>query len=97
MRTNASGRPTLRLVGGGQGESGSASTISGLPSQGGTTWHRTQSQALSESLNSWESEIDDLESRFYEACVTLNIVMARLVGLGLTGIKFDLTTTDVVE
>ena len=97
MRTSASERPMLRLVGAGEGENGYACTTSGLPNPSGIIWRRTQSQALSESLNSLESEIDDLESRFYEACVTLNIVMARLVGLGLIGIRLDHTITDVIE
>ena len=96
-RTSALGKPMLRLVGDGVGDNGSAYTTSGWRSQNGTISHRTQSQALLESLNSLDSQIQDLESRFLEVCVTLNIVTARLVELGLIGIKYDLTTTDVVE
>ena len=90
-RTNESQRPMLRLVGDGEGESGSAFTISGWLSQSSTTSHRTQSQALSESLSYLESGIDDLESRYLEVCATLNLVMARLVELNLFGINTDTT------
>ncbi len=96
-RTSVSGRPTLRLVGDGVEENGSASTTYGWLSQSGTISQRTQSQQLSELLNDLERQTQDLESRFLEACVTLNIVTARLVELGLFGIKQDPITTDVVE
>jgi hypothetical protein len=36
-----------------------------------------------------ESKVETLESRYYEACVTLNTVIARLVELGLFGIRLD--------
>jgi hypothetical protein len=94
-RTSESQRPMLRLVGDGEGRSGSASKIYGPVRAGLTTTQRTQSQALSESLNDLERQTQDLESRFLEACATLNTVMARLVELGLFGIKIN--TTDVIE
>ena len=94
-RTSVSQRPMLRLVGDGEGNNGSASKIYGCESHASTTTQRTQSQALSELLNDLERQTQDLESRFLEACVTLNTVTARLVELGLFGIKIN--TTDVVE
>jgi len=84
VRTNASVRPTLRLVGDGEGENGSAYTTSGWPSRDGIISHRTQSQALSESLSDLERKIDDLEFRYLEVCAMLSIAMARLVELGVT-------------
>jgi len=96
-RTSVSARPTLRLVGDGVKKNGSAYTTSGWRSQNGTISHRTQSQALSELLNDLERQTQDLESRFLEACVTLNTATARLVELGLFGIKHNPIITDVVE
>jgi len=87
VRTSESPRPMLRLVGDGERESKPALSPFGPQRVASTISHRTQSQALSESLNSLDSKIQDLESRYYEACATLNIVMARLVALGLLGIK----------
>ena len=89
-RSNTRG---LRLVG--EDESGSASTIYGPVRAGLTTTHRTQHQVLSESLNSLERGIDDLESRYLEVCATLNLVMARLVEQKLFKISTD--TTDVIH
>lgn len=94
-RTSESQRPMLRLVGDGEERSGSASKIYGCESHASITTHRIQSQALSESLNSLDSQIQDLESRYLEVCATLNIVMSDLVKRGLFGIKIN--TTDVVE
>jgi hypothetical protein len=94
-RTSVSQRPMLRLVGDGEGRSGSASKIYGCESHASTTTQRTQSQALSELLNDLERQTQDLESRFLEACVTFTIATNRLVELGLFGIKIN--TTDVVE
>ena len=90
-RTNVSQRPMLRLVGDGEGSNGSASKIYGCESHASTTTQRTQSQALSELLNDLERQTQDLESRFLEACVTLNTVTARLVELGFFGIKINTT------
>jgi len=94
VRTEGSQRPTLRLVGDGVENNGSASTTYGPVRAGLTTSQRTQSQALSESLNVLERKTQDLESRFLEACVTLNTVTARLVELGLFGIKTNTTEED---
>lgn len=84
-------RLTLLRGGAGVEESGYASTTYGCESQGGITWHRTQSHQLSELLNDLEKEAQILESRFLEACATLNIVMARLVELGLFGSRINIT------
>jgi len=46
---------------------------------------------LLEYLNSLECEIENLEYRFSKACVTLNIVLARLVELGLIGANINIT------
>ena len=97
MRTEGSQRPTLKLVGGGMASSGSALDYSGLTNPASTTSHRIQSQVLLEYLNSLECEIENLEYRFSKVCVTLNIVMARLVELGLIGIRLDHTTTEEEE
>ena len=100
MRINESPRPMLRLVGDGERESKPALSPFGPQRVASTTSQPTQSQALSESLNSLDSKIQDLEFRFYEACVTLNIVMERLVRLGLLGIKEQSEVqdgTDMVE
>ena len=91
MRTEGSQKPTLRLVGGGKARSGSALDYSGLTNPASTTSHRIQSQVLLEYLNSLECEIENLESKFSKVCVTLNIVMARLVELGLIGANINIT------
>lgn len=93
MRRNTRG---LRLVG--EEERKSASSNSGLKSQGSITMLPTNKEVqLSESLNSLEREVTTLESKFSEACATLTIVMARLAELGLIGIASDLTTIDREE
>jgi hypothetical protein len=87
-----SGSPKLTLVqgGDGKGESGSASTIYGPVRAGLTTSQRTNKVAqLSESLKDLERQTADLESRFYEVCVTLNLVMGVLVERKLFGISTD--------
>jgi hypothetical protein len=81
----------LRLVG--EGESGSASTIFGPVKAGLTTTHRTQSQALSELLNSLEREVESLHSKYCEAYVTLTSVMEHLVRL--TGLLLEKDTTKI--
>ena len=70
----------LRLVG--EGESGSASTIYGPVRAGLTTTHRTQSQQLSELLSSLEREVENLNSKYCEAYVTLISALDLLVRLG---------------
>jgi hypothetical protein len=81
----------LRLVG--EGESGSASTIFGPVKAGLTSTHRTQSQALSELLNSLEREVESLHSKYCEAYVTLTSVMEHLVRL--TGLLLEKDTTKI--
>ena len=65
---NESVRLTLLRGGAGVEESGSACTTYGCESQGGITWHRTQSHQLSELLNDLERQVEILESRFLEVC-----------------------------
>ncbi len=81
----------LRLVG--EGENGSASTIFGPVKAGLTTTHKTQSQALSELLNSLEREVESLHSKYCEAYVTLTSVMDHLVRL--TGLLLEKDTTKI--
>jgi hypothetical protein len=83
----------LRLVG--EGESGSASTIFGPVKAGLTTTHKTQSQALSELLNSLEREVESLHSKYCEAYVTLTSVMDHLVRL--TGLLLEKDTTKMKD
>ena len=79
----------LRLVG--EDESGSASTTFGPVRAGLTTTHRTQEVQLSELLNSLEREVEDLNSKYCEAYVTLVSVMEHLVRL--TGLLLPTNTT----
>ena len=98
MRTN--GLPRLTLVRGGDGEeeSGSVSSPYGPVRAGLTTSPATNKEVqLSELLNSLEREVESQQSRFYEACVTLNLAMARLVELGVIGIVSDHTITKEEE
>jgi hypothetical protein len=81
---------TLIQGGAGEEESGSASTIYGPVRAGLTTSPKTNKvQALSESLNCLEKQTADLESKFYEVCVTLNFVTGLLVERRLIGIGLD--------
>jgi len=77
----------------GEGESGSASTIFGPVKAGLTSTHKTQSQALSELLNSLEREVESLHSKYCEAYVTLTSVMDHLVRL--TGLLLEKDTTKI--
>jgi len=70
----------LRLVG--EEESGLASDIYGPLKVGLTTTHRTQQVQLSELLNSLESRVATLESRYCEVLDTFLSVTERLVRLG---------------
>ena len=98
MRTNGLPKLTLVLGGDGEGESGNVSSPYGPVRAGLTTTLPTNKEVqLSESLNYLEREVETLESRFYEVCVTLNLAMARLVELGLIGIVSDHTTTKEEE
>lgn len=96
MRTEGSQRPTLTLVGGGGERSGFASKNSGLERVASTTSQPTPSQVLLEYLNSLDSEIQILESKYLEVLDTLSIVMSDLVRLGVFGSKIN-TTENVVE
>ena len=98
MRTNGSPRLTLVRGGDGEEESGSASSPYGPVRAGLTTSPATNKEVqLSELLSSLEREVESQQSRFYEACATLNLAMARLVELGLIGIVSDHTTTEEEE
>ena len=98
MRTNGSPRLTLVRGGDGEGESGSVSSPYGPVRAGLTTSPAINKEVqLSELLNPLEREVESQQSRFYEACVTLNLAMARLVELGLIGIVSDHTTTEEEE
>ncbi len=75
MRRNATGRSpraTLRLVGAGVGESGSAYSPFGPVRAGLITMQRTnEDQVLTELLNSLERKIAELNIRSYEVLNTL--------------------------
>jgi hypothetical protein len=81
----------LRLAG--EGESGSVLNPYGPVRAGLTTSHRTQSQALSELLNSLEREVESLHSKYCEAYVTLTSVMDHLARL--TGLLLEKDTTKI--
>ena len=70
----------LRLVG--EEESGNAFSLYGPKRAGLITTPRTHDQALSELLNSLEREVEDLNSKYCEAYVTLISVLDLLVRLG---------------
>lgn len=91
-RTGKSQRLTLVRGGAGERESGRALSMYGPRNLASTISQRTiRDRQLSESLNSLEREVQTLESRFYEVCVTLNIVMGVLVERKLIGINTELT------
>ena len=72
--TRSSQRSTLRLVGTGEGESGSASSPFGPLKVGLITTQRTkEDQVLTELLNSLERQIADLSIR---SCEVLNIFLS---------------------
>ena len=77
--------------GAGVGENGSASTIYGCESHASTTSHKIRSHRLSVSLNELERRVEALESKYLEACDTLNTVILRLAELRL--FKIDVDTT----
>ena len=80
----------LRLVG--EEENGNAFSLYGPVKAGLTTTHRTQSHQLSELLSSLEREVENLNSKYCEAYVTLLDVMTRLVKL--TALLSNTTTID---
>jgi len=82
VRTERSQGTTLKLVGAGEGESGSAYANSGLERAGSTTSHRIQIHQLSALLNDLERDLQELNSRYCEAYVTLLTAMEHLVNLG---------------
>ena len=92
MRTESWQSPTrgLRLVG--EGESGFVSTNFGPVRAGLTTTHRTQQVQLSELLSSLEKEVENLNSKYCEAYVTLLDVMTRLAKL--TALLLPTNTTE---
>jgi hypothetical protein len=81
----------LRLVG--EDESGPALSPYGPVKAGLTTTHRTHDQALSELLNSLEREVENLNSKYCEAYVTLINVMEHLVRL--TSLLLPTNTTKI--
>ena len=98
MRTNGLPRLTLVRDGDGEEESGSVSSPYGPVRAGLTTSPATNKEVqLSELLSSLEREVESQQYRFYEACVTLNIVTERLVRLGLIGTKLESRTTEEEE
>ena len=70
----------LRLVG--EEENGNAFSLYGPKRAGLTTTHKTQTQQLSELLNSLEREVEILNSKYCEAYVTLISALDLLVRLG---------------
>ena len=85
-----SNTPGLRLVG--EGESGSASSPYGPLRAGLTTSQATNKEAqLSELLNSWEREVEILESKYLEVLDTLKGVTARLAELTNSPLPTDIT------
>lgn len=91
MRRSELAKPTLVPDGVGRGENGSASTTYGWQNLGGITSPRTPSHQPLESLKGLERTHETIESRFYEACVILNLAMAHLVGQ--RHFTIDTTTT----
>ena len=82
----------LRLVG--EDESGPVLSPYGPVKAGLTTSHRTQNQALSELLNCLEREVENLNSKYCEAYVTLMLVMEHLARL--SAIITEPRTTDTL-
>ena len=93
MKPNESVRLTLVRGGAGIGESGYVSTTYGCESLDGITSHKILSQALSELLSDLEKQVEILESKFSEVCVTLTTdTLPRAVRL-LSTIRTDTTDT----
>ena len=91
----SSQRTTLRLVSGGVGESGSASSPFGPVKAGLITTQRTnEDQVLTELLNSLERQIADLSIR---SCEVLNIFLSDTKHLVMHTDSFSNTdTTDSI-
>ena len=89
--TRSSQRTTLRLVGTGEGESGSASSPFGPLKVGLITMQRTkEDQVLTELLNSLEREIADLSIK---SCEVLNTFLQDTKHLAEQKSSFSSTTT----
>ena len=94
IATRSSHRTTLRLVGTGEGESGSAYSPFGPVRAGLITTQRTnEDQVLTELLNSLERKIAELNSKSYEA---LNILISGTVPPVKRGTSFSSTSTTSV-
>ena len=86
----SSHKSTLRLVGTGEGESGSALSPFGPVRAGLITTQRTnEDQVLTELLNSLERKIAELNSKSYEA---LNILISGTVPPARRGTSFSSTS-----
>ena len=83
----------LRLVG--EGESGNAFSLYGPKRAGLITSPRTQEVQLSELLSSLEKEVENLNSKYCEAYVTLVNVMEHLVKF--TALLLPTSTTKEVK
>ena len=93
MKIKGSQRPTLGLVMGGGEGNGNGSSNFGPVKAGLTTTHRTQQVQLSELLNSLEREVENLNSKYCEAYVTLVSVTEHLARL--TGLLLPTSTTEI--
>lgn len=83
----------LRLVG--EEENGNAFSLYGPKRAGLITTPKTHDQALSELLSCLEREVENLNSKYCEAYVTLVSVMEHLVRL--TGLLSDTSTTKIKD
>ena len=83
----------LRLVG--EEENGNAFSLYGPKRAGLTTTHRTLEAQLLESLKCLEREVENLNSKYCEAYVTLVNVMEHLVKL--TSLLLDTNTTKIKD
>ncbi len=91
--TRSSQRSTLRLVGTGEGESGSASSPFGPLKVGLITTQRTkEDQVLTELLNSLEKQIVELSIR---SCEVLNIFLSDTAHLAKQKVSFS--STDIID
>ena len=91
--TRSSQKTTLRLVGTGEGESGSASSPFGPLKVGLITMQRTkEDQALTELLNSLERKIAELSIK---SCEVLNIFLQDTKHLAEQKVSFS--STDIID
>ena len=95
MRTENWPRPTLGLVMGGEEGNGRVSTPFGPLKVGLTITPKTNKEVqLSVLLSSLEKEVENLNSKYCEAYVTLVSVMEHLVRLGIIINVEDTTEED---